>query len=471
MNKVINKYFVLILLIIAIAFFLNKPSLNYFLFQDDFYNFNITRIHNVIDFLNFFKFRNDIIAYRPISLQTYFFLLQYFFNFNAFGFRIVSMGIFFVCFLLLFKVSTIFAKSRQVGLFTAALWILSSIHFMSLSQINYNMIGTFFYLTTTLLFLNCLKGNKWYYFFSVFSFLLAVGSFEFAVTWPLVIGLYCLIVLKKNAILTLKIFSPFIIITVIYLILRSIYIKPPPIIEYQIAFNQNSVKAFLWYFLWVFNIPEEFKKQVTTNLIFFNNTFLSEYWFLVSKAFIGAILVLLLGIFIPIYFIIKDKVIIDLKLVLFALIWFAVGISPVLLLPNHYFMMYLTMPSIGLYFLIAYLVYRSHKRFLFLLVLVIWLVTTKSTLDFYNINSYIVESQRIARKFVTEVRYKLPNLPDNSIVYYSLPDKRFRQALMDQESIHAIYANESISIYYNKEELLADFKTGLNRPVYIYLPK
>lgn len=471
MIKVFNKYFILILIIVATAFFLYKQSLSYFLFQDDFFNFNITRIHNVVDFLNFFRFRNDIIAYRPISLQTYFFLLQYFFDFNAFAFRIVSMGIFFACFLLLFKVITTFTKSRLVGLLTGTFWIFSSIHFMSLSQINYNMIGTFFYLTTTLLFLNYLKKSKWYYFFSVFSFLLAVGSYEFAVTWPAVMGFYYLIVLKKNAVLMLKIFSPFIIITLIYLLLRGIYVKPPPIIEYQIAFNLNSVKAFFWYFLWAFNIPEEFKKQVTTNLIFFNNTFLSEYWLLVSKAFMGAILFLLLGVFIPAYYIIKEKLIIDVKLLLFALIWFIVGISPVLLLPNHNFMMYLTMPSIGLYFMIAYLVIRSHKMFLVLLAFLIWLAASKSTLDFYNINSYVIESQRIARKFSIDIKYAFPSLPDNSIVYYQLQDKRHRQALMDQEAVHAIYKNQSISIYYNKEELLADFKTGLNRPVYIYLPK
>lgn len=464
-----SKYFIFLIIVMTTALLINAKSLNYFLFQDDFFNFNITRVNSVSEFATFFNFRSDIIAYRPISLLTYFFILSNLFGFNSFGFRIISFGILFGCGLLIFRFTQKVSKNNDIALLTTALWILSSIHFTSLSQINYNLIGTFFFLTTSLLFLNSLEGKRKYYTFSLLSFLITVGSFEFAVTWPLIFGFYYFFVLRNNLQKTIKIFWPFIVLSISYLILRSIYVNPPPTYEYQIAFSKDSLKALVWYLIWSFNIPEDFKKQAYSKIILLNDTFIWQYWALIVKTLVGASWIFFLGIVLPLFRILKNGLKINKKLIFFSLAWFFIGISPVLLLPNHNFIMYLEFPSIGIYFLIAYLVVKSNLNFLKVQIITIWLLLTITTLGFYRQNSYIVESQKFAKSFYERMKVAYSNIPPGSIIYYPLDDIEKRQALMDQEAIKAILETPTVSIYYNRKSLEKDYKSGqIKGFVYLY---
>src|SRR3989344_3503122 len=98
------KLFFAIILIIGVSFVLYYSNLNYFFFQDDFFEINISRASNLNEYFNFFKFRNDIIAYRPISLQNYFFLSQAIFGLNPFGYRIVTFVLFFLSAILIAKI-------------------------------------------------------------------------------------------------------------------------------------------------------------------------------------------------------------------------------------------------------------------------------------------------------------------------------------------------------------------------------
>lgn len=467
-------YAALMFLVLAASIWLYKSSIDYFFFQDDFFEINISQAGNLQQYLEFFKARSDIIAYRPISLQNYFFLSAAIFGLNPAGFRFITFILFLLSFFLIVKISANITKSFSVGFITAAFWLLSSIHFMTITWIAaaYNIIGTFFWLLTSFIFIKFIESDKhWLYLLSIVSFFLTIGSYEFSVTWPAILGFYYLFVLKKPLTRGVKIFLPFILISLVYLAARLLFIKVPQIPEYNVTFNVESIKAFFWYLLWTFNIPEEFKKQVVTNLIIFNSKFLSEYWPLVLKTYLGAFIILTIGLIIPSFRIIKDKLKVNMRLILFTLFWFAVGISPVLLIPNHTFSMYLTLSSIGAYMLIAYLLSFHREKVIVPVVLVIWLATSYITLDFYKVNSWMVETQRFARTFTIQAKKQLPILPTSAIILYQINDKRIIQALLDQHAIRTIYNDPTLSIYYNKKDLLVDYNNIKNRPIYIYLPE
>ncbi len=455
------------------AFLLYKSSLNYFFFQDDFFEINISKAHNVADYLNFFKFRNDIIAYRPISLQTYFFTSSQIFGFNAGGFRVITFTFLFASYLLLAKIIEKITKSKLIAFTTASLWLLSSIHFMAITWIAaaYNIIGTSFWFMTSYLFLRYIDSqNKKYYLLSLIAFLLTIGSFEFSITWPAIFGVYYLIVLKKGFQKSIKTFLPFAIISAIYLVLRLYLIKVPQILEYKTTFNIDSIKALFWYFLWTFNIPEEFKKQIVTKLLIFNPKFLNEYWQLVVETFGAALVIITLGIITPVINLIRKKRSGDLQILLFAAAWFVIGISPVLVLPNHTFTMYLTLASIGIYFLISYLLVRSGLEKLIAPLIIIWILSSLVTLSFYRENSWMVESQRFASSFYLQIKQEYPILPHNSQVYYPLTDHRYLQALLGNNAIQAIYNDPTLSIYYNKVSLMEFWRQNPHQSK-IYIPK
>lgn len=459
------KFFILIVCGILLSLLLYHQLFNFYFFQDDYFNFNIVRVKNAWEFLSFFKFRDDIIAYRPISLQTYFFIMHQIFNFNAFAFRIVNFATLSMTYFLVMITSTKITQDKKIGFIAATLWITSAIHFMNIGVINYNLIGTFFWLATFIFF------TKNYYLLSFIFFLITICSFEFSVTLPPVLAIYLFLQKDRTPFKILKVLFPFLAVSIIYLLLRQFYIKPPSITEYQIAFNLNSIKAFFWYLIWTFNVPEEFKKQISNHLIIFNEVFLRDYWRLVFKSFMGLFAVVLLGVIYPLLKLKKDKKTVNYKILIFLVLWFAITISPVLLLPNHTFMMYLTLPAIAVYLIIAYLICLTKDKLLICLVVLIWFFLSSTTLDFYRKNSFVVEAQKTSKQFSENMAREFPHLPKNSIVYYYLPYQEQRQALLDQNAIQALYEDSSLSIYYTNESLLEYIRhTRQTRPIYIYIP-
>lgn len=470
MRKIHFTLFFLAVLIISFSFYFE--SLNYYFFQDDFFEINISKAASLIDYLSFFTFRNDIIAYRPISLQNYFFASLSLFDLNPGAFRIITFALFFASSLLISKVIFQLTKSNKIALLTAVFWLLSAIHFMTLSWIAaaYNITGTFFWLTTSLFFLNYLKNNsKHYYIFAIFSFLATIGSFEFSITWPAIWGLYLMIVKRwKISKITAQL-SPFIIISIVYLILRLFLITVPQISEYEISISVESLKALFWYFQWTFNIPEEFKKQIVHSLIVFNPKFVNEFQSLIIKTYTGALIVLLFSLVSPLYRVFRKKSKPNLNLLFFALSWFVVGITPVLVLPNHTFSMYLTLSSIGLYFCISYLLVKFTSNKVILLTVLTFLFTSYTTLSFYKMNSWIINAQKTSKKFDVNMKSLYPTIPDDSIILYPLNSNWEKQALLGNHSIRAIYNNPTLLIYYNKDELIRDIKKSkMNRKIYVY---
>ena len=456
-----------------IALFLYGGSLDYYFFQDDFFEINISQATSLKEYLSFFKFRDDIIAYRPISLQNYFFISQHIFGLNPVGFRTITLLLFLLSGFLIYEVTTRIFKSSKTGLIASFLWLTSSIHFMSIAWIAaaYNIIGTFFWLLTAFMFFKFIETQKLLFFVLTFlSFLITVGSYEFSVTWPAIFGFYYFFVLKNSFLKSIKLFSPFIIISSVYVILRLLFIKVPQITEYTTTFNLESVKALFWYILWTFNIPEEFKKQVINNLIVFNPKFFYEYWPLVLKSFLSALLIILLIGTFPFIRASANPSFKAGKPLIFLLFWFIAGIFPVLIVPNHTFSMYLTLASIGLYGCIAYLLSKTTNT-LSLTVLSIWLFSSFTTLSFYKINSWMVETQKTAKKFSQEVKMQFPYLPPNAVILYPLNAKFEKQALLENHAIRTIYNDPTLTIYYNKEALIKDASSLRGKSVYIHIPE
>src|SRR3989344_1665630 len=241
------KFFLVILLVLSISLYLFKSVFNYYYFGDDWFNFKITKVDSFGDYLAFFKFREDIPVYRPIALQTFFFFLNTFFGFNAFVVRLINFALLAFSYMLTMNLLTKISGSKQIGFLASSIWVTASIHFMNLAAINYNLIGTFFWLITFLLFIKfCQTQKKIYYFSTFIFFLLSIGSFELALTWIPIVIFYYIFIIENSFSRTVKIFFPYMVTATIYLILRLIYVKFPPIVEYYVAFNLDSVKAFFW---------------------------------------------------------------------------------------------------------------------------------------------------------------------------------------------------------------------------------
>ena len=468
-NKQRFSQLLLVLTPIVISLLLFGFILDYYFFQDDWFNFNISTINSTKEFFNFFKFRGDIIAYRPLEIQIQYFLIRYIFGLNSFALRVINFSLLFTSYILILFLARKILKNSKMALFAGALWVTSSFHFMNLGIINYHLWGTMTWLANFLLILRFVETNKKvFYIFSTILYLISLGIWEFAISLPIIASSYFFYTKRRKFKDIVKIFLLFYLISIFYVILRHQFVARLPIIEYQIAFNLNSFKALIWYLLWSFNIPEEFKKQIADNLIIVRTEFLKDFWQIVVTAFTGAILFISLGIIYPIYTSLKAKISLDLKPIVFLLLWFGVAIFPALLLPNHNFMMYLTLPSIALYLIVSYLTFKASNKYLPYLIFFVWIVSTFITVGFYKKSMYVSSAQNVSKAFVFNMGNKYPSLPPNSVVYYHLPSLADQHALLDQNAIQAIYKNQTINIFFTSKPLIKFWQnTEKKRPVYI----
>ena len=158
----------------------------------------------------------------------------------------------------------------------------------------------------------------------------------------------------------------------------------------------------------------------------------------------------------------------DKKLLAFLLSWFLIAISPVLIIPNHTFTMYLTLSSIGLYAFISYVICNSNRRFFMLTIFFLWIFASISSLSFYKENFWMIKAQETAHKFQFNVKSHFPFLPQESVVLYPLESNAQEQSLQQSHAIQAIFDDPSLTIYYNKESLIEDKEKLGKRPIYIY---
>jgi len=462
--------FILVITPILVSLYLFRFTLNYYFFQDDWFNFNISAINSTKELINFLKFRDDIIAYRPLEIQTQYFLIRYIFGLNAFAFRVINFSLLFISYILLIYLLRNILKNSKAALFSAALWVTSSFHFMNLGMINYHLWGTMFWLMNFLLILRFTKTKKnALYLLSVILYVISLGIWEFAISLPIIVTAYLIYARRFKVVDVLKIFLPFYLITSVYLIIRHLFVAHLPILEYETTFNLESLRALFWYILWTFNIPEEFKKQIADNLIFLRGEFLKDFWKLVLVTFSGAVLLIFLGIIYPLYKTLKNKIVVNFRLITFFFFWFGVAIFPVLLLPNHNFMMYLTLPSIAIYLFISYLTFKTNHKYLPYAIFFLWIVLSFVTVRFYRINMFPASYQKVSNDFVANIKRKYPYLPPKALVYYHLSFRPDEQALLDQNAIQALYKDQTINIFYTKESLRKFWiNTSEKRPVYLY---
>ncbi len=449
----VNLVYLSVPLILSSLLYLE--SLKYYFFQDDFYELLLSNAKSFGEFLSLFGFLDNRSSYRPVGLQLYFFLSQNLFGLNPFYFRIASCTFFFGSYFLIYKCVSKILQSKLAGKITSFFWVTSSIHFLSISWIAaaWIQIGTFFFFLALLYFLLYLEKQKLsYYILGFLSFIICAGSFEFFVVLPFVIGTYLVLFTRINLAKILKIITPLVVVVILYGLARLKFASLPQINEYKLEISSETIKNILWYFLWTLNIPEEFKKQVVTNIFVFNKTFISEFGAIFIKSFTSLFLLLSIVFFSLIKLVTgnNSKIV---RILIYCSLWFLAGIAPVVFFPNHSFAMYLALPSIGIYMAGAYLLSLSKNNILIVFAICVWLFSSSATLKFYRQIFWVVDSQEFARNFSQQIQTQFTSLPKGTVIYYPLEDERHRQAILNGNAGKVIYGDPSIQIYFDQNSL------------------
>lgn len=454
-NKNIILVYGSLLVIVCLSFILYKDSLGVNYFQDDWFSLKISNAKNFIDFLKFFIPRKDVIYYRPLGMQVPFFITQKMFSINPFPFRILTFANHAINIFLIFFLVRKLLSDESKALLAAFFYSISAVHYTVFywSSTYAFMLGPTFFFASFLFFLKYFDklNNNWLWLsFSVY--ILALLTNEMVISLPVILLIYLKLFSKKNY----RSVLPFIFATVILLLIRFVYFRPPTFSDYQLNIGPETFRNLKAYLLWSFNWPEEIKAQFVSFFKInplFRVEFADYLRVFISTLIINAAIVLL-----SLFIIFRVKKINDLlKLFSFAISWYIISLIPVLFFPNHSFSYYLSIPLVGLLIIFSQMLISLHKFFIgkfkkiYILLLILtvfsWYWASKTTVEFNSLIHFAPRRSKIARDLIE--KGKKLKLPDNrSVIIYVSPSSENKLALNDQDALEVLYGREDITTAY-----------------------
>ena len=453
-----NYLFLTTGLIFFISFFLFRSSLNYYFFQDDWFVLNEVSNVTTGDLINLFKFRTDIIYWRPIGMFLFFFIGKNLFGLNPFGFHLISIFFHLINSFLIGYLSFILFKNKLAAIIAAFLYSTAAFHFMTLSwlSLTWNVIGsTFFLLALISFYLFKRLKSKLILAMTIFFFCIAITSSEFALAFPVFILLFELFYGKQNIVKILKgltFIFPILLIDFLYILVRFIIVPIPATGEYVPIIDLKVINNIFWYGAWLVNVPEVFKNQVQASQFSFSKdpTFLEPF----KPYFLPLLFSLSVFLFSANYLLTKTFKQKLFKKLFGALILLVLGLLPVIFLPQHSFPYYLTISSIGFFVFIAYVLTQvltnvtNVSRLAIICLVGGWFFASLTTISFTRKTHWISGEQAISKKYIEKVLNEYPNLPDSKIVVITGSNDQVKQSLMDQNALKVIYNNDEVRTIY-----------------------
>lgn len=454
--KKINNYQTCLafLVIFTSSLLLFFQSLNYYFFQDDWFVLNWVRTGTL---KSFFEFRTDIIYWRPLSMPLFFWLGKSLFKFNPYYFHLLAFIFHFVNVLLIGQLSYLMFKNDKARIITMLLYATASFHFMSLSwlSLTWNTIGFMFFMISLIFYLNFKKIKSNINTIGTLVFLiLALASNEFAILFVLAILILDFILEERLSFNYVKdnfILLSSITIISVYLFIRTFIYPIPAQGEYSTSIDHRIIKNLLWYILWLFNLPEELKYQVVLSNFHITNIFLRA-----SQNYLPYLLALFIINLITLFRILISNLGRTIfKLAIVSTLFFSVGLAPVLLLPNHSFPYYLTIPSIFIFIFIGnafsiFLKKNKDKKAakIILLFIVSWILLSWTSLSLTRKIHWVTAEQNLSRQKIEFTKNQYPVYPMNSVIEIHNSSKQIVQSLLDQNAMQVIYNNDNIKTIY-----------------------
>lgn len=423
-------------------------------FQDDWFTLYISRVNNYLSFLQFFVPRSDVIYYRPLGMQVYFFIMQNIFGLNATAFHFMNFVVHFLNIILIYITAKRISLSTYIAATTATFYGLASYHFITFywSSTFPFLLGQTWYLLCILTYLSYRQTHRRSFFLvSFLLFFIGLLTSEFLVTLPIILLLSEIIFHGKKA----SYLEPVILAVALvpYFFLRF-FISRVPLDESYAPRLTAIVTTLRTYLFWILNWPEEISNQFVGPLSL-NQDFSKDFSELVSLLAFSSI-VLIISLAFAYLRMVKSKA--QSRCFLFGILWFSITLSPLLFFPEHKFPYYLAIPSMGLYFswavLLSGFVTKHRDRLLSqrnvtMILIILWFISSLASTRFSQLTHWAAKRSRITKVLLGEIKERHPSVKSNSIFFFPRDDL-LKITLNDQLAIRIIYNDQSLNSSYTE---------------------
>lgn len=484
-----KKDFKSLILLFLASFLIFYPVLNTYFSGDDFFHFKVSQtdgsLMGFIKLFGFYPFEERGIAfYRPLFREGLFNISYSLFGLNHLPFRILQFILHFVNTALVYVFIKKLFNNITVARFATLFFAISAAHIGSLYYLAggvHSQAVLMFTLSCLLAFWNNRKR------LSFVAFVLALMTDELALAIPaLIVGIMWLKNTDKNW-LNKKFFldvvkniwvHTLVVGVFLYMVVFVIGTSQSEV-EYKINLNPKTFANTLsWYVAWSIGIPEMLVDFLGSGLKL--NPDLMKNWGNYFKViFISAgTFTAFLGLAILQNFkrwkLFKDKKF------WFLVMWFIVGIMPVLFWPIHKKTVYLQVSLPAICTLFAYLLVNYKKPVLILgsLAFVALNITTIKLAE----NTYWAKQRGdVAQKLITDFKGQYPTLPQNAVVIvkndpeYPFISKEWggtsTQAYFvwnGSDALQLLYKDSGIRVEYEDK---IDPETSFINPTYDFIAK
>lgn len=449
-------YFIFLLL----GYFIYKPAFSSYFFQDDWFTFRISQISSFKDFLQFFLPRTDVIYFRPLGMQVYFYLMKLLFGINPVFFRLSALiiyamnGILVYIFLLKLKLSRI-ASLLGSSLFVSS--VVSYIPFFWSSTFPF-ILGVTFFLISFLFYSSIKKNRQRNLVISLLFYILSLLTLEIIIVLPILLFIWEIL---YNKVKTLKRIFIYIIPLFGYLYLRLVAFSVS--LKGSYSLKINLLPTVRNYLLWCFNWPEEISRQVVS-IFSINPVFFASFTSSINILFIQSLIIVLILLVVPLYLKIRIWFIrrsspFELN-EFFGILWFLVTLLPLLIFSDHTFPYYLPIPLIGILlflvsqtkFIFNYFRFNKLTKIIFtIVILIVWIGGSSTTVKFNQHAHWAPMRGLISRKTVDKVSKSI-GINQNTIVEFKASHSEwemsvFKLSLNDQDAFKFLFGDQVMTVY------------------------
>lgn len=439
---------------LLLSIWLYRDSFNAYFFQDDWFTLRISQAQSWKEVIVFFVPRSDVIYYRPLGMQIYFFLTRSIFGLNPYAFRLIHFFIHGINIILVYLVISQISRNRQIALLTSFFFGTSTIHyipFMWASTFAFPL-GLVFILLSFFIYLKWTKthNNKLIIVLIIIE-VLALASNEMALVIPLLIISHMFINKKVNK----KIITYISVFPLLYILIRLVFL-PHLTDSYTIEFGKKTFKALITYFLWLFNWPDEIRNQLE-NIFRLNFVFITDFFIYFSILSMASIF-FIVNIANNLFQQTKKNNPEYLRTVKLSIVFIIIGLLFPIPFSNHTYPYYLSVTSIGIYTLLSYSLLRnsSHsfnpiKSFVLMGGITIWLLCIVYTLNFNSKIHWTRQRSIISKIVVTDLINRYPMINSETEEIYLPNDPYLKDILSGNESFMVLFNDKNIKTNYYGE--------------------
>ncbi len=415
------------------------------------------------DVVHFFTSVKGWLFYRPLVKIT-FWLSHLSFGLNPAPYHIITLTFHFLNTALVFYVCKSLTKQELVSAIAALLFAIQPLHTEALAHISgiNELLWSLFFLLVVFFFVRSLSlksAKRFIYFIACVLFLaLSLFSKETAIIIPLILILYEIFQYVENQtdsrikISILRKYTPFLVIVVLYFILRQFILKTG---TYRYHFDPSCYLAAGYKFVQLF-IPFKHEDLTSGDLFHF---VLNVFLFLNVLVLLSISLVFSNGTL---------RTIRRLKyLIIYLLLWITISAWP---LYFHSGDRFLYAASVGSSILLATLIVETfrnlsdHNRLvakIFLVSLTASIVISFSIRTFERTQLYN-EVASISKGIILQIKRKYPNLPSHSNLYFiNFPTRwitdseGYARIPYLRNTMQVIYHGKSPNVFSERRELLS----------------